>query len=332
MKALKSRIMLRRVVAASLLVFAGASVTASEGPASPSPKAIRSGGAHDALFDLAFDGRQGIAVGAFGTILGSDDGGANWSALAVPPKTPVLLGAAIRGGHCLAVGQLGTILAADDCRQWRTVAPAGNARLMAVSLNGRGQAYAVGAFGTVLRSTDGGHAWQPVAIDWTGIGEGGAEPHLYDVHVADDGMVTVVGEFGVILRSADGARWQVVHRGEQSLFGLAQAGDGNSYAVGQAGTVLASTDGGASWKALPTGSAAILTGVWSDGHGRIVTSGINTILRSDDGGASWRRIDSRLVTQAWHQAVAAARRDGEGQGAWRVMTAGAAGTLLELAP
>lgn len=332
MKALKSRIMLRRVVAASLLVFAGASATASEGLGSPSPKAIRSGGAHDALFDLVFDGRKGIAVGAFGTILGSDDGGASWAPLAVPPKTPVLLGAAIRDGHCLAVGQLGTILAADDCRQWRPVASAGNARLMAVSLNGRGQAYAVGAFGTVLRSTDGGHVWQPVAIDWTGIGEGGAEPHLYDVYVADDGMVTVVGEFGVILRSTDGVRWQVVHRGEQSLFGLAQVGDGSAYAVGQAGTVLASTDGGVSWKALPTGSAAILTGVWSDGQGRIVASGINTILRSDDGGASWRRIDSRLVTQAWHQAVAAVRRDGEGQGPWRVMTAGAAGTLLELAP
>ena len=166
------------------------------------------------------------------------------------------------------------------------------ARLMAVSLNGRGQAYAVGAFGTVLRSTDGGQAWQPVAIDWTGIGEGGAEPHLYDVHVGDEGTVTIVGEFGVILRSTDGVRWQVVHRGEQSLFGLAQAGDGSAYAVGQAGTVLASTDGG----------------------------------------ASWRRIDSRLVTQAWHQAVAAARRDGEGAATWRVMTAGAAGTLLELAP
>lgn len=332
MKALIPRSILCAAVAGSLLAIAGVSAATSPGPASPPPKVIRSGAAHDALFDLAFDGRQGIAVGAFGTVLGSDDGGASWAPLAVPAKTPVLLGVAIRGGHCLAVGQLGTILAADDCRQWRTVAPVGNARLMAVSLNGRGQAYAVGAFGTVLRSTDGGHAWQPVAIDWTGIGEGGAEPHLYDVHVADDGMVTIVGEFGVILRSADGVRWQVVHRGEQSLFGLAQAADGSAYAVGQAGTVLASTDGGVSWKALPTGSAAILTGVWSDGHGRIVASGINTILRSDDGGASWRRIDSRLVTQAWHQAVTAARRDGDGGGAWRVMTAGAAGTLLELAP
>jgi photosystem II stability/assembly factor-like uncharacterized protein len=331
--ALNPHTTLRRVLAASLLALAGASAAAPDSSAT-SPKVIRSGAAHDALFDLDFDGRQGIAVGAFGTILGSDDGGASWAPLAVPPKTPVLLGAAIRAGRCLAVGQLGTILAAGDCRRWHTVASVGNARLMAVSLNGRGQAYAVGAFGTVLRSTDGGQAWQPVAIDWTGIGEGGAEPHLYDVHVGDDGTVTIVGEFGVILRTTDGVRWQVVHRGEQSLFGLAQAGDGSTYAVGQAGTVLASTDGGASWKALPTGSSAILTGVWSDGHGRIVASGINTILRSDDGGANWRRIDSRLVTQAWHQAVAAARRDGEGErgGAWQVMTAGAAGTLLELAP
>lgn len=322
----------RRTVAAVLLALAGACMAAPQGPAYAEPRAIRSGGTHDALFDLAFDGGQGIAVGAFGTVLASDDGGASWAPLAVPTKTPVLLGAAIRTGRCLAVGQLGTILAADDCRQWRTVASVGNARLMAVALNSRGQAYAVGAFGTVLRSTDGGHAWQPVAIDWTGIGEGGAEPHLYDVHVGDDGTVTIVGEFGVILRSTDGMRWQVVHRGEQSLFGFVQAGGDSAYAVGQAGTVLASHDGGTSWRALDTGSGAILTGVWSDGHGRIVASGINTILRSEDGGASWRRIDSRLVTQSWHQAVAAARGSGDGGGNWRVITVGAAGTLLELAP
>jgi len=330
MAARKPHAFVRRALAAALLAAAAAAVASQATPDQSSPRVIRNGAAHDALFDLDFDGRQGIAVGAFGTILGSDDGGANWAPLAVPPKTPVLLGAAIRAGHCLAVGQLGTILAADDCRQWRTVAPVGNARLMAVSLNGRGQAYAVGAFGTVLRSTDGGHAWQPVAIDWTGIGEGGAEPHLYDVHVGDEGTVTIVGEFGLILRSTDGVRFQVVHRGEQSLFGLSQAADGSAYAVGQAGTVLASADGGLSWKALPTHSSAILTGVWSDGHGRIVASGINTILRSEDGGANWRRVDARLVTQAWHQAVAAAPREGEGT--WRVMTAGAAGTLLELAP
>lgn len=332
MKALNSKSTLWAAMAAGLLAVAGPSAATSQGPASSAPKVIRSGAAHDALFDLTFDGRQGIAVGAFSTLLGSDDGGASWTPVAVPSKTPVLLGAAIRAGHCLAVGQLGTILAADDCRQWRTVATVSNARLMAVSLNRRKQAYAVGAFGTVLRSTDGGNAWEPVAIDWTGIGEGGAEPHLYDVHVTEDGTVTIVGEFGVILRSTDGLRWQVTHRGEQSLFGLSLAEDGTAYAVGQAGTVLSSADGGASWKTLPTGSAAILTGVWGDGHGRIVASGINTILRSDDGGASWRRIDSRLVTQAWHQAVAAARREDEGGGAWRVMTAGAAGTLLELAP
>lgn len=325
----KAHTTLRRVLAVSLLAVAGVTAAASDGAAGPPSRVIRSGAAHDALFDLAFDGRQGIAVGAFGTILASADGGASWSPLVVPPKTPALLGVAIRAGRCLAVGQLGTILAADDCRQWRTVAPANPSRLMAVSLNGQGQAYAVGAFGTVLRSTDGGHAWQTVAIDWNGMGEAGAEPHLYGVHVSDAGTVTMVGEFGVILRSVDGVRWHVVHRGEQSLFGLSVAQDGSAHAVGQAGTVLASADGGLNWKTLPTGSPAILTGVWADGRGRIVASGINTILRSQDGGASWQAVNSRLVTQSSHQAVAAGEREG---GTYRVLTAGAAGTLLELAP
>ncbi|HJV27697.1 MAG TPA: YCF48-related protein [Aromatoleum sp.] len=327
MAARKPHAFVRRVLAAALFAATAGAVAGQAATDPATPRVIRNGAAHDALFDLAFEGRQGIAVGAFGTILASEDGGANWRSLPAPAKTPVLLGVAMRAGRCLAVGQMGAVLAADDCRQWKNVASGNSSRLMAVSLNRDGLAYAVGAFGTVLRSGDGGLSWAPVAIDWHGIGDGGAEPHLYDVHVSDAGSVTVVGEFGVILRSADGARWQTVHRGEQALFGLAVK-EGAAYAVGQAGTVLASTDGGNSWKALHTGSAAILTGVWSDGRGRVVASGINAILRSEDGGASWRAMDSRLATRAAHNAVAAAAGEA---GKPRVMTTGSAATLLDVA-
>lgn len=315
------------------LSMAGAALAAGAAPAFAAAgelRLVRSGIAHDMLFDLAFDGPRGVAVGTYGSVLLSDDGGAGWRPAEVAGGGRALLGTAISAGRCLAVGQGGMVLVADDCRNWRAVESGSGERLMAVALNANGLAYAVGAFGTVLRSADGGHSWAAVGLDWPAISPSGAEPHLYDVHVADDGSVTVVGEFGLILRSGSGsgsgASWRVVHAGEQSLFGLSIAGD-TAHAVGQGGAVLASDDGGETWRPQASGSSAILTGVWSDGKGRVVASGLNTVLHSEDGGRNWRHVDAGAHAQAAHMAVAASASEDGGQ---KVLMAGSAAMVLEL--
>jgi photosystem II stability/assembly factor-like uncharacterized protein len=190
----------------------------------PAPVVVRSGTAHEMLFDVAFDGERGLAVGAYGAILASDDGGVRWQVARAKDVSVALLGASIRNGRCLAVGQGGAMVVSDDCRQWQVLAPVTEARLMAVSLNRHQLAVAVGAFGTVLRSHDNGHHWEALSLDWMQLNPDGFEPHLYDVHVADDGLITLVGEAGLVLRSADGANWQVLHHGGPSLFGLSVAG------------------------------------------------------------------------------------------------------------
>lgn len=312
------------------LSMAGAALAAGAAPAfaaaADALRLVRSGVAHDMLFDLAFDGPRGIAVGSYGSVLLSDDGGAAWRPADVPGAGRALLGTAISGGRCLAVGQGGSILVADDCRRWRAADSGSGERLMAVGLNAHGLAYAVGAFGTILRSADGGHTWQAVAVDWSAKSPSGAEPHLYAVHVAEDGTVTLAGEFGLILRGRDGADWRVAHAGEQSLFGLSIAG-GTAHAVGQNGTVLASDDGGETWRPLASGSSAILTGVWSDGKGRVVVTGLNAVLQSGDGGRSWRRVDAGAHAQATHMAVAAGQSADGGQ---RVLMVGSAAAVIEL--
>lgn len=296
--------------------------------AAPSAAAtlVRHGTAHDALYDLAFEGGSGIAVGAFGAVLVSADGGRLWAEQWTSPRREALLGVARRAGHCVIVGQMGAIYSAADCRQWRAAPPVTTARLTAVAMNRDGLAYAVGAFGSVLRSSDWGVSWTPVAIDWSGITDDGAEPHLYSVHVADDGNVTLAGEFELILRSDEGgARWRVLHKGERSLFGLYIGEQGRAYAVGQSGAVLTSSDGGASWRSLASGTSAILTGIAASG-GQLVASGINTIIGSRDGGATWQALRSPLVKGAWHQAVAAS----EDGGKRRLLSVGAGGVVLEL--
>ena len=316
-----------RFMAAMVLVAAGAASHSASETAAEAPRVVRSGVAHDLIFDMAFNGRKGVAVGAFGTVLLSQDSGANWRETTVPGERMALLGVAINDAGCIAVGQLGKILVSDDCQRWRTITPVNPSRLMAVGLNRSGLSYAVGAFATVLRSNDGGQSWEAVTLDWDAITEGGPEPHLYDVAVDEDGAVTIVGEFGLILHSSDGTDWQVKHRGEKSLFGLSVAA-GRAYAVGQAGIVLHSADGGSSWVELETDSRAIFTGVWTGGDGRVVISGINALLHSLDGGQNWQISSSKLVKRASHLAIAAVEREAETN---HVLIAGSGARILEFA-
>ncbi|MEF7615098.1 YCF48-related protein [Aquincola sp. MAHUQ-54] len=296
-------------------------------PAEAMTVALR-GTPHDALFDLAFDGRIGVAVGAHGSVYRSDDGGTRWRRSPELRSDVALLGVAVRGGRCIAVGQQGTVLTSPDCIQWTVAAPVTAARLTSVAMNRRGLAYAVGAFGTLLKSDDAGRHWQVVPIDWSRIGALPAEPHLYAVHVDDDDGVVVAGEFELILRSTDGgAQWKLLHRGERSLFGLRLLEGGRGYAVGQSGALLSTLDGGATWRSLPTGMQSILTGIDADANGRVVLSGVNVVALSSDGGASWRQLPSRAAIRGWQQSVA---RAVDAQGRPRFLTAGAGGTILQI--
>lgn len=291
-------------------------------------KQLRHGTPHDALYDVGFDGLRGLAVGAFGTVLSTVDGGASWERQAPPVNNISLLSVAIRGDRCMAVGQGGLVLTADDCRNWRASPAITKSRLLAVDVNRRGIAYAVGAFGTILRSDDWGKSWTAQSVDWAGFTQDGAEPHLYDVHVAEDGTATVVGEFELVLRSnVAGGAWKALHKGERSLFGLSVGEGGRLLAVGQSGAFIASSDGGTTWLTAATGTGAILTSVHVTHGGTVLASGINTLVMSRDNGASWSAVPSRFLSNAWIQALATGDA---GDGSRRVVAVGSGGSILQL--
>lgn len=306
-----------------------AAAVASTAAATADPvKLLRSGTRHDGLYDIAFEGEKGIAVGALGSVLVTADGGKTWAPQAFPMSNLALLSVTMRGGKCIAVGQVGMVYTADDCKTWKLSPSATKSRLLAVGVNSQGLAYAVGAFGTILKSPDWGKTWEAVKVDWTDISPEGAEPHLYDVHVGEDGAVTTVGEFELVLRSSDGGKqWKTLHKGERSLFGLAVLDGGKIYAVGQSGALVASSDNGATWQSIKTGSGAILTGLYATPKGEIVASGINALVVSKDGGTTWNAVSSKLIRNAWHQALAVSEG---GNGKRRLMAVGAGGSILEL--
>lgn len=314
--------------AAAAAPVAPAPAVAAAAPPSGGAKLLRHGTAHDALYDVVFEGERGMAVGAFGNVLATADGGATWQVQAFPMKHLALMAVAMREGKCIAVGQTGLVYAAADCKTWKAAPSMTKSRLLAVDVNRQGVAYAVGAFGTILKSTDWGQSWAAQTVDWSTVTDDGAEPHLYDIHVAEDGSVTAVGEFELVMRSSDGKQWKALHKGERSLFGLSVVEGGKKmYATGQSGALLSSADGGVTWASHQTGTGAILTGVHATAKGEVLASGINAVVLSRDGGASWSPVNSKLVRNAWYQALAASEGPG---GKRRVVAVGAGGTILEL--
>jgi predicted RND superfamily exporter protein/photosystem II stability/assembly factor-like uncharacterized protein len=309
---------------AALTAVAGA-LPQPKTPASYLP--VRSATAHDALYDLTFDGERGIAVGDHGVILASADGGRTWSGTGAAPTELALLGIAIADGHAIIVGQAGTVLTSADLTSWKPAVSGTDARLFRVELARDGFAVAVGAFGTVLTSANYGRTWSKVPVDWTKFNDNGYEPHLYDVRFARDGSLLVAGEFATVLRSTDrGATWAAVHHGEASIFALTVLPDGHGYAVGQSGLVLKTTDDGASWTTVAVPSQANLLGVWADEGGRVVAVGMHALLESTDGGARWLDRTGRDVAGTWYVAVACA-----GTGAARaVYAAGNIGTIARV--
>lgn len=297
-----NRILLGCAAALVALVAIGAAHAAQSKPAIDT---IVSGKAHDALFALAFNQNIGIAVGAAGAILDSTDAGKTWQPVAPSPTQLSLLGVDINGSHQLAVGQMGLILKRDAQAAWQKVDSGTEERLFSVSLNSSGIAAAVGSFGTVLRSGDGGQSWQPIAPDWSGYNEDGAQPHLYGVDVDEAGAITIAGEFGLILRQAPGqSGWQTLHTGTASIFALEIREDGVGYAVGQSGAALRTDNGGKTWIELTTGSEAILLGVRSTPGGEVFASGMRDMVSSRDNGQTWSHVVAGDVQSAWYSGLA----------------------------
>lgn len=319
----------RKVMSLALIAgaaFGGSCASAAE---TSSVVPVFRGSAHDFVFALSLEGRNGIAVGNHGLVVESADGGKTWARQEKLMTDAALFGVARKDGHCIAVGQSGAVFTSADCKQWQKSPAVTKGRILSVDVNSKGIGYAVGGFGTLLRTADWGKTWVPLTPDWKGLSDEAMEPHLYGVRVAEDGQVTVVGEFEAVIRSSDdGATWKVLHKGKRQLFGLQVLEGGEIYAVGQEGLILKSSDSGASWQEIQSGTKSVLTGVWADPQGMVVVSGIYTILYSDDRGRTWKKDPSPVAQLGWHQAVAAG--DAGKDGRRNLTLAGAGGMILSV--
>jgi photosystem II stability/assembly factor-like uncharacterized protein len=269
------------------------------------------------LTGVASAGGRLVAVGARGHALWSDDGGRSWSQGSVPVSSDLTAVHLLSPERGFAVGHDGVVLeTGDGGRSWalrldgRRLAPLllaaypgaagprwlpeqvaalaapGAARsLLDVWFDDERNGFAVGAFGLALRTGDAGRSWQPLLH----LAENPRGMHLYAVRRIA-GALYLAGEQGLVLKldPATG-RFRALAVGHGgSFFGIAGAG-GAVLAFGLRGAVLRSSDGGASWRRVPSGVEVALTGATlAPGGTLLLLAQTGELLASADEGASFR--------------------------------------------
>lgn len=225
---------------------------------------------HDDLLGLAFaDEKNGWAVGRYGTILHTADGGESWNYQKSNVQS-TLLGVSTPGvDNGWIVGKDGMVLhTIDEGKTWKKVTLGIKNMLCDVQFINAQEGWIVGEFEMVFHTTDGGKNWErqyggePPPIDISRIGEDelveedfGTEEEVYTLNslfFLDNQLGWSVGEYGTVLHTKDGGKnWAKQNCGtEHSLMDvqfIRYEGNLWGFAVGLDSTILKTMDGGQTW-------------------------------------------------------------------------------------
>ncbi|GJI90406.1 WD40/YVTN/BNR-like repeat-containing protein [Duganella hordei] len=196
------------------------------------------------------DARSGWAVGHWGVILHSRDGGESWELQR---------------------------LAADEDRP-----------LFAVHFFNAREGVAVGLWSLVLVTEDGGKTWQKQTLT-PPPGSAKADLNLFGLFAGPAGILYAAAEHGMVLRSADrGRTWTYLGTGYRGSFwsGIGLA-DGTLVVAGLRGSMYRSTDQGAHWSPVTTGLKSSITRL-VEAKGKLLAVGLDGLhIVSDNGGLSF---------------------------------------------
>lgn len=205
-----------------------------------------------------------------------------------------ILAAARAGKRIVAVGDHGVVLLSDDdgktYRQARSVPL--SSTLTGVSFADVHTGWAVGHWGAILKTTDGGESWVLQRNDSK------VDQPLFSVYFKNAQEGWAVGLWSLMLHTTDGgANWSTVtlppppgqKKADRNLYAIFADAKGSLFVACEQGRMMRSTDGGNAWTYMETGYAgSFWTGVALQ-DGVLLVGGLRgTIYRSADGGDSWQ--------------------------------------------
>lgn len=239
------------------------------------------------------------AVGNFGSIYYTKDGGTRWEARESGLRLPLFGVDFADAQHGWIVGKSATILGTTDGgKTWKvqkSVIPA-DKHLFNVKAIDAKTAWAVGDWGAITVTRDGGATWEDRSLDEDVV--------LYDVAFPDAQHGFICGEFGTVLSTSDGGvTWsQTKLEAGKTLFGIGFATLEKGWAVGIDGLIVRTKDGGKTWS-VQRGRAGMddledlgfmetlknpgLYDVQVSGQYGVVVGDTGMILTTSDGGETW---------------------------------------------
>lgn len=186
------------------------------------------------FLDLWFyDANRGFAVGAYGMLFYTEDGGQHWKnySLRLPnPENYHLNAISFVGNQSLMiVGERGLVLRSDDLGQsWRSLDSPYDGSLFGLAADGN-QQLLFGLRGHVFASENGGISWQELAT--------GSKQTLAGSLVTKQGVM-LVGNGGVVLDLANKSPVKLhIIEGRKAYSALVQATDGTYVLVGESGVM-----------------------------------------------------------------------------------------------
>lgn len=195
------------------------------------------------LHTLATQDFGPVYVGGDGVLLTSSDTGKSWQSLGDGTVNFRAIAAAQEGDTVLALGDDGRLFSVENGALVSRGTFAG-AHGLAISPDGS-SVLMVG--NGIRRSIDAGKTWTTLGVD--------ASINFEDVRIGEDGAGVAVGASGAIAKIDVGGTVLVQHPTSQHLHGLhiadVDAYDATGYAVGDNGTVLITHDGGWTWALGP---------------------------------------------------------------------------------
>ena len=163
-------------------------------------------GPADPFLDVWFrDARFGYAVGAYGMLYRTENGGASWEIAVehIENLDRYHYYAMVRDneGRLFLSGEAGLLYrSTDEGRHWQRLDPGYDGSLFGLLTTADGAVLAFGLRGNILRSEDAGETWRPVSV------EDDPRQGLYGGTRLVDGTLVLVGAGGVVLHSVDNGR------------------------------------------------------------------------------------------------------------------------------